>query len=135
MKKLISLVIPAFFLITIQSARAQQFTIVKKGVPKSRIIIPERAAVPEIQAAKVLQDYIERMSGAVISIETDHGPQQEGEILIRNVNRPEGKEVPKEKLGKDGLFIKNNGKNLVIAGGTGKGILYAVYTFLEKYMG
>ena len=60
---------------------------------------------------------------------------QEGEILIGNVNRPELNDVPKEKLGKDGLFIKTNGNSLVITGGTDKGILYGVYTFLEKYLG
>ncbi|MEP7106446.1 MAG: DUF4838 domain-containing protein [Ferruginibacter sp.] len=135
MKKFILKVITIFFLVIIQSVQAQQFTLVKRGNPKSRIIIPEKATVVEIQAAKVLQDYIERISGAAIPIEADNTPQQEGEILIGNVNRPELKEVPKEKLGKDGLFIKNNDKSLVITGGTGKGILYGVYTFLEKYMG
>jgi alpha-glucuronidase len=135
MKKFILPIISAFFLIIIQSAQAQQFTLVKRGTAKSRIIIPEKATVIEIQAAKVLQDYIQRISGASIPIEADNTQLQKGEILIGNVNRPELKEVPKEKLDKDGLFIKNNGSNLVITGGTDKGILYGVYTFLEKYMG
>ncbi|MEJ0101999.1 MAG: alpha-glucuronidase family glycosyl hydrolase [Bacteroidota bacterium] len=57
------------------------------------------------------------------------------EILIGNVNRPELNTVPKEKLGKDGLFIKSSGKNLLITGGTDKGVLYGVYTFLETRLG
>jgi len=60
---------------------------------------------------------------------------KQSEILIGNVNRPELNTIPKEKLGKDGLFIKTSGKNLLITGGTDKGILYGVYTFLENYLG
>ena len=134
MKKFILPVISASLFVIIQSAEAQQFTMVKRGIAKSRIIIPEKATVIEIQAAKVLQDYIQRISGASIPIEPDNTKRQEGEILIGNVNRPELKEVPKEKLDNDGLFIKSNGSNLIITGGTDKGILYGVYTFLEKYM-
>jgi hypothetical protein len=44
-------------------------------------------------------------------------------------------DVPKEELDKDGIFIKASSKNLLITGGTDKGVLYAVYTFLENYMG
>jgi hypothetical protein len=125
-----------FFSFTITgSVTAQQLTLVKKGSPKSKIIIPEKSTVVEIQAAKVLQDYLERISGASLSIETDNVIQQPGEILVGNVNRPELSDVPKEKLGKDGIFIKSDNKSLVVTGGTGKGVLYGVYTFLEKYMG
>jgi len=135
MKKSIPPLIFAFLLSLIQPAQAQKFTLVKKGIAKSKIIIPEKATIVEIQSAKVLQDYIQRISGATLPIEADSIWQQKGEVLIGNVNRPELKLVPKEQLGKDGLFIKSNASNLVITGGTGKGILYGVYTFLEKYLG
>ena len=135
MKKGLLLIIPFFFLVVSQSVQAQQFTLVKRGTSKSRIIIPEKAGVIEIQAAKVLQDYVQRISGARIPIESDNTNPQKGEILIGNVNRPELNVVSKEKLGKDGVLIKSTENSLVITGGTDKGILYGVYTFLEKYMG
>jgi len=135
MKKLPPIIISLFFLVTIQAVEAQTFTLVKKGVAKSMIILPEKPTVTEIQAAKVLQDYIERISGVKLSIEGDSVKHKDFEILIGNVNRPELNDVPKEKLDKDGLFIKTNGKRLVITGGIDKGILYGVYTFLEKYLG
>jgi hypothetical protein len=124
-----------FFIGLLTTAEAQQFTLVKNGLSKNVIVIPEKATVNEIHAAKVLQDYIERISGASLPIQTDNARPQNGEILIGNVNRAELKNVPEEKLDKDGVFIKNNGKNLVITGGTDKGVLYGVYTFLEKYLG
>src|SRR5437762_5487822 len=115
MKKLLPAVIP-FFLVMIQIAQAQTFTLVKRHIPKSVIIFPEKPTVQEIQGAKVLQDYIERISGARLSIEADSIKHKDYEILIGNVNRPELNDVPKEKLGKDGLFIKTNAKSLVITG-------------------
>jgi hypothetical protein len=117
------------------SAHAQQLALVKEGKSDYRIIIPERANVIEIQAAKVLQDYIQRISATEIPIESDNIRTTDNEILIGRVNRVEFKDVPVEKLAKDGLYIKYTGKKLVIAGGTEKGVLYGVYTFLEKYMG
>ncbi len=71
-----------FSLANIQSILAQSFTIVKNGIADSRIILPSKPTVKEIQAAKVLQDYIERISGAILQIEGDSVKQMPGEILI-----------------------------------------------------
>jgi hypothetical protein len=132
MKRLSLFMVSIFFLV---SAYAQQLSLVKESKSSYRIIIPERANVIEIQTAKVFQDYIQRISGAKIPIESDITKPGDSEILIGKVNRDEFKDVPVAKLEKDGLYIKNTGKKLVIAGGTEKGVLYGVYTFLEKYMG
>jgi len=35
----------------------------------------------------------------------------------------------------DGFVIRNSGTHIILAGGAHKGTLYAVYTFLEKYLG
>jgi hypothetical protein len=132
MKKFNLLLIGIFFLTV---AQAQQFTLVKNGKSNCRIIIPEMPNAVEVQAAKVFQDYIQRISGATLAIESDNFKPSDGEILIGNVNREEIKDVPSGKLQEDGLYIRNTGKKLVIAGGTDRGVLYGVYTFLEKYMG
>jgi hypothetical protein len=132
MKKLQLILISIFFVTAVQ---AQQFTLVNNGKSKCRIIIPEKGNVAEIQAALVFQDYIKRISGAVLPIVSDISKPENNEILIGKVNREEYKNVPVDKLEKDGLYILNNGKKLVIAGGTEKGVLYGVYTFLENYLG
>jgi hypothetical protein len=84
-------------------------------------LFPAKATVVEIQAAKTFQDYIERISGAMLSIETDNTNPQKGDVLIGNVSRPELSGVSKEKLGKDGVLIKNTGNSLVITGGNRQG--------------
>lgn len=40
-----------------------------------------------------------------------------------------------EALGEDGFAIKVDGDRIFIDGGAGKGVLYGVYTFFEKYLG
>jgi hypothetical protein len=69
MKRIILLSIASTFLIALQ---AQQHTMVSSGQSTFTIIIPEKATVIEIQAAKVFQDYIERISGAVLPNESGH---------------------------------------------------------------
>lgn len=117
------------------ATHAQQLMLVKKGKSKYTIVVPEKATVVEAQAALVLQDYIERISGARLPIGSDKSQPNTEEILIGNVNRAELLNVPLEKLGADGLFIRTTGKRLIITGGFDKGALYGVYTFLEKYLG
>ena len=50
---------------------AQEFTLVETGKSKSSIIIPVKATAMEIKAARVLQDYIYRISGARVRIKSD----------------------------------------------------------------
>ena len=135
MKKLISPLILVFLLLLAEGMVAQELVLVKNNTANSTIVIPQNASVIEIQAAKVFQDYIQRISGALIAIKSDETKPLKGEILIGNVSRSEIKNVPFDRLGEDGFLIKNTGERLVISGGTEKGVLYGVYTFLEKYMG
>jgi hypothetical protein len=117
------------------AAHSQQYVLVKKGKPKSCIIIPEKPSPIEVQSAMVLRDYIERISGAVIPVLADSVKSKNYEILIGNVNRETLKGEETAKLGENGLLIRTSNKNLLISGGSEKGVLYGVYTFLEKYLG
>jgi hypothetical protein len=113
---------------------AQEFSLVKQGKSGSRIIIPMKEMAIEMNAARVLQDYIHRILGARVRIRSDKRKPKNGEILIGNVNRPELQDVAIDKLAKDGFLLLNTGNKLIVAGGTEKGVLYGVYTFLEKYL-
>ena len=69
MKKLLAW-LTAFFLIS-QSAHSQHITLVKNGTPQSVILLPQKPGVIEVQAAKVIQEYLERISGASLPIESE----------------------------------------------------------------
>jgi len=127
------LLIPCIFCFLIPN-QAQQFTLVKKRHSKNTIIIPNHPTVAEVQAALVFQDYIQRISGTVLPIESDNIESQQHEILIGRVNRQQLHDLPYDKLGKDGFIIRNDEQSLSITGGTEKGVLYGVYDFFEKYL-
>ena len=119
----------------ITGVQAQQYILVKKGKPKCSIVIPENPSAIEVQSAMVLQDYIHRISGAQIQIHSDSVSSKGYEILIGDVNREDLKKVQMDELKENGFLIRSSEKNLVIAGGSEKGLLYGVYSFLEKYLG
>lgn len=131
MKILICLLVTISFLTL---SKAQDLTLVKNGRSDFYIVIPKIPDIQEIQAAKILQDYIHRISDYSIPIRHDDFPLSNHEILIGKVNRPELAAIPFDDLGLDGLYIQNTGNKLIITGGPKRGVVYGVYTFLEKYL-
>ena len=97
--------------------------------------MPPEATTYELKAAGVLQNYIFLISGTRLKIKSDKVKPKGAEILIGRVKRPELKNLTTGTLGKDGFLLRNTGQKLIIAGGSEKGVIYGVYTFLEKYLG
>lgn len=110
------------------------FDIVSNGTSKYQIIIPEMPDVIEVQAAKVLQDYIHRISGYSMPIVDRSNYEGRHGISIGTIDRF-GNEYSNLNISKDGFIIKTKNNELILAGGDGKGVLYAAYTFLDKYLG
>lgn len=114
---------------------AQRITLVKKGKSPYTIVMPAKATLVEIEAAKVLQDYLYRITGVSVPTGFDTAAEKPEEILIGKVNRPQARAILYDDFGRDGLLIRTAGKKLIITGGDKKGVLYGVYTFLDKYLG
>ncbi|HRN58417.1 MAG TPA: alpha-glucuronidase family glycosyl hydrolase, partial [Agriterribacter sp.] len=125
----------AFLLLLCSTLAAQKLTLVKKGRSAYSIVIPEKATLTEIQSAKVLQDYLFRITGVNLPVVADNGKSTASEILIGRVNRPEQDQVDYGELKQDGLLIKTDRDKLILTGGNEKGVIYSVYTFLENYLG
>ncbi|MBX3242688.1 MAG: DUF4838 domain-containing protein [Chitinophagaceae bacterium] len=132
MKKLIQLLL---LLLVCHTLTAQKITLVKKGKSPYTIVMPSKATLVEIEAAKVLQDYLYRITGVTVPTGFDTAEEKPEEILIGKVDRPQTREIVYSDFGRDGLLIRTAGKKLVITGGYKKGIIYGVYTFLDKYLG
>ncbi len=98
------------------------------------IIIPKAASAIEQKAALEFQHYFEEVSGVALPVLKDDRRTKRHEILIGNTNRgtklPETAQV--KSLQEDGFIIKAHKKKLYFLGGEQKGVLYAVYTFLEQ---
>lgn len=133
MKKLFC--IAAILTFSMKMAVAQKLTLIKKGRSAFSIVMPAKATLTEIQAAKVLQDYLFRITGVNLPVITDTEKSTAAEILIGRVNRPEQDQIDYNALKQDGLLIKTGRDKLILTGGDKKGVIYSVYTFLEKYLG
>lgn len=121
--------------------------LLKKGADIS-IIIPQKSTDREVFAARELQKYIKTIFGAELSICSD------AEALSKNIisiGGPERNSITKKYItetefdsivpGPEGIFIKSYENCLILAGSSKnvneceRGTLYAVYEFLERFLG
>ncbi len=94
-------------------------TLVRGGKPACSIVLP-RGASPSMQrGAEELQRFLAEMSGAQIPMAED---ARGTAIRLQST----------DELGPEGFRLKTEGRNLVIAGGRERGVMYGVYTLLEK---
>jgi len=137
--------LPAFFLLILI------FSVVKKGWSESSvrivednkssaiIIVPTEAS-PQLQrAAKELQTYIRKTSGALISIEDPGDPAPDREavsIILQCQNDAEGPVHKQGSLYQDEYRISfPDNTTILISGKTEWGVVFGVYEFLERYIG
>jgi len=115
----------------------QKIIIAENGASRYRIVIPSAASPQEQKAAAVLQDYLLQISGAALPIISGEKSSNPFEIVLGQNERLDelGSNVNFNSLGPDGFLIRTDSLRLIIAGGSNKGTLYGVYTFLEKYLG
>lgn len=114
-----------------------QIELTRDSQSRYRIILPVHATVHEEKAAQLLQDYLIRISGAVLPIIKSNQATSAYEIVLGQNERLDEltKPVNLNALKQDGFLIRTDSLRLVIAGGNEKGTLYGVYTFLESYLG
>ena len=102
-----------------------------------RIIVPSASTLFEKRAAEVLQDYLLQISGAALPIIPANKHRSSHEIVLGQNERLDELQtgINFNSLKEDGFAIKTDSLRLIIAGGSEKGTLYGVYTFLEEYLG
>jgi len=107
----------------------------KAGRTDYTIVISAGASPSEKHAAQELRAFLKKITGADLPIGTEavKGPM----ILVGDspALAALGLEIPWRQLGDEGFVIRTIRPNLVLAGGRLRGSMYAVYTFLEGYVG
>lgn len=105
-----------------------QITLVENGRPASRIVLTQPTETDR-EAARLLQDFVQRISGATLPIVTGKtGKPAAGDIRIGGARAAEA--------GEDGFLLSTPSEGqLEITGGPGKGVIYGVVTLLEDYLG
>ncbi|HDZ21540.1 MAG TPA: DUF4838 domain-containing protein [Phycisphaerae bacterium] len=113
------------------------FCIAANGKTDYRIVVPSEPTSTERIAAAELAKYLELISGIEFEVVDDASPQTDAEIVLGFGSRTDtllpGYDY--SELGHDGFIIKTIGTKLILAGGKKRGTMYAVYSFLEDYLG
>src|SRR6185312_16657317 len=96
-----------------------------------QIVVPSKADALEKQAAQQLQQYLSKIAAAEIQVVAESEYKGKKAIYIGKTDYANAQKVDFKKIAGDGYLYKSAGKNLIIAGGNKKGVLYGVYDFLE----
>ena len=119
------------------AVQSHDIRIADGGVSQYAILLPAHPTVFERQAADVLQNYLIQISGSALPVVSADEYRSAFEIVLGQNERLDELSIPvnHQSLKDDGFMIATDSSRLIIAGGSEKGTLYGVYTFLEKYLG
>ena len=107
----------------------------QNGKSDYQIVISSEASASEQTAARELQQYLERISGVCLPITTDLNTSSPRIIVGYNVRVAllTGEQQP--ATDDEGFTYRTVGHDLLIWGGSGRGTMYGVFTFLERELG
>ncbi len=130
----------AFQAIAEDSAKASSSTLVLADGGTAKVVIGVKADDAETTrtAAQDLAQELKNVTGAEFSIvdAENIAPEQPAILVGSAANKSlTTLGVDLKALGTDGIAIKTDGNRLLLSGGEPRGVLYAAYTFLEKYVG
>ena len=125
MKKIFILL---FFGMLFPNISEAQITVTEKGQPVSRIVLSIDNSI-DMKAAKLLQDFIQKISGAKLPIVSQNTLIRDNDILIGNQG------LDTKKIKEDGFRISTIDNKIYIVSGGGYGSVYGIVTLLEKYLG
>jgi hypothetical protein len=111
---------------------AYPLTLAVDGRALATVCLPEKPAPAEETAAAELCAYLEKITAATFKTAEPGQAAPGSQIIIGNSKASRtllGKQL--QSLRPDDFIIKVMGQNLVLVGGSPRGTLYAVYSFLE----
>jgi len=132
------LVLPVVLLLIagyVQAATDETVTIAQNGEAKAVIVLTDDAAEPERHAANELAGFLRQITGATFEIKAPPAAGQSRLLVGPGAAKSAAADFSTDGLGSDGIVIRTVGNDLILAGGRPRGTLYAVYTFLEEYVG
>lgn len=113
-------------------------TLAQDGQTNYSIVLAEGAIPAEKTAASQLQEHLQKVTGATFAIKPEGEVSANAPQILVGAGSRTQRLLPKQNwsaLGSDGIVIQTVGQNLILAGGRPRGVLYAVFEFLEKEVG
>ena len=97
------------------------------------IVIPSNPSEIETEASNQLKNYLSMISKQPPSIILESNYSGNNAIFLGETQYAKNNDVSSTKLFEDGYILENRGNNLLILGGTEKGLLYGVLSLLESF--
>lgn len=115
----------------------QKPALFNNGKSDYSIVLCKSASVSEQTAAKELQSYLEQVGGVVLPIINRDQLEEGQKHIFIGYNKHYGEECGVECPDKndEGFTYRNVGDNIWIYGGSQRGTMYGVYSFLENELG
>lgn len=108
------------------SCKNDTIVIVEKGKSNYEIVYIDDATKSQYESAKILKNYIYKISKVNLPIVDESSQSAPNKIYIGNITG--------EDLGLHQIILKTENNNLFISGGSDKAVRNAVYEFLERYL-
>ena len=107
----------------------------RDGKSDYKIVISASASTSEKTAAKELQQYIEQISGCLLPITNDLNTSSPRVIVGYNARLALLTGTTEPAANDESFTYQTVGKDLLIWGGSQRGTMYGVFTFLERELG
>ena len=107
----------------------------RNGVSNYRIVVSDEASKSEKTAARELQQYIEQVSGAQLPVTSDLNVAEYSIYVGYNERVAALTGAKKPKKDDESFVYRTVGNNLLIWGGSQRGTMYGVFSFLEREFG
>lgn len=107
----------------------------RDGKSDYKIVISASASTSEKTAAKELQQYIEQISGCLLPITNDLNTSSPRVIVGYNARLALLTGTMEPAANDESFTYQTVGKDLLIWGGSQRGTMYGVFTFLERELG
>ncbi|MCK5820663.1 MAG: DUF4838 domain-containing protein [Bacteroidales bacterium] len=128
-------ILPVVLTLLLLSSCNSDIQIASGGESDYRIVVPAKATRSELKAASYLQRYVEKVNRARIPIVRDREESIGKEISIGQTNRITSEVISRiPDLEEDGFSVQSSEKNIFFLGGTQKGVMYGVSSFLERFL-
>lgn len=107
----------------------------REGAAAADIVVAEDACASVQHAAAELADFLKLVTGSSFPVVHEPGKAKYHLLVGPEAAKLANARFSTNTLGAEGIVIRSIGDNVIIAGGHPRGTLYAVYTFLEDYVG
>ncbi|KAA3609477.1 MAG: DUF4838 domain-containing protein [Planctomycetota bacterium] len=108
-------------------------SLVEAGESLYSIVLADSAPAIESEAARMLQEHVESMTGAKLPIVFESRSPEARRIFVGRSNSAQQQGWKLETLQEDGFLLKTVGEDLYLVGGSQQGISYAVSSLLEHW--